>query len=575
MPVKTINWQGQDKRIDVDWHLKELDRIDCEESLTKFLMHAWRFIDPAPFKSGWVIDALAEHLEAVCDGDIRRLLINIPPRMAKSSICSVAFPAWVWAQSHDSPTSGPTVPFLHASYGYNLSLRDSVKCRRLIKSTWYQRLWGNRVQITNEQDQKIRFQNTRGGERLITSIGSGVTGEGGNLILVDDPNAADEVLSDATIKSTNEDWWDGTMGTRLNDAKTGAFVVIQQRLGENDLSGHILSREADDWTHLMLPMHYEATRSFSTSIGWKDPRKHEGELLWPERFGEAEVASLERRLGKWKAAGQLEQRPEPQGGGIVKRDWWQLWPPEGEPKDKNGHILKAAAFPPFSYILASLDTAYTEDTRNDPSALEIWGVFNGDVIAQEVKVSPTESTRVYTETSTRVMLAHAWTDRLEINDLVNLVGIECQDHEVDKLLIESKASGISVAQELRRLLSGSDFKYTDKETGKVRTSRRPRHTFAIQLIDPKSISKMARLYSVQHLFEEGTIFAPDRKWADQVITQVGTFPNGAHDDLVDCTSMALKHMREIGLLQRTTEITSDVTEGMVHRGRPLKRLYPA
>jgi len=569
----TILWEG--KRIDVDWHLKELDRFDCEESLATFLMHAWRFIDPAPFKPGWVLDALAEHLEAVADGEIRRLLINIPPRCLKSSLCSVAFPAWVWTQSHDSPTSGPTVPFLHASYGFNLSLRDSVKCRRLIKSTWYQRLWGDRVQITNEQDQKIRFQNTRGGERLITSIGSGVTGEGGNIIIVDDPNAADEVLSDATIKSTNEDWWDGTMGTRLNDPKTGAFIVIQQRLGESDLSGHILTNEGDDWVHLMLPMEYEPARAFSTPIGWTDPRTKEGQLLWPERFGHAEIRSLEKRLGKWKAAGQLQQRPEPAGGGIIKRDWWQLWPPEGEPKDKAGHILKAAAFPPFSYVLASLDTAYTEDTMNDPSGLTIWGVFNGDVIAQDIKVSMEDTMRVYTETSTRVMLAHAWTDRLELNDLVNLVGIECQDHEVDKILIEAKASGHSVAQEMRRLLSTTDFKYTDKETGKVRTSRRPRHSFAIQLIDPKNVSKLARLYSVQPLFEDGMIFAPDRKWADGVITQNGTFPNAKHDEYVDTTSMALKYLRDTGMLQRTTEITSDVTEGMQHRGRPQKRLYPA
>lgn len=571
--TKTVEWQG--KQIDVDWHLKELDRIDCEESLYTFLMHAWRFIDPAPFKPGWVVQALAEHLEAVADGEIRRLLINIPPRCSKSSICSVAFPAWVWAQSHESPTSGPTVPFLHASYGFNLSLRDSVKCRRLIKSTWYQRLWGDKVQITNEQDQKIRFQNTRGGERLITSIGSGVTGEGGNIIIVDDPNAADEVLSEATIKSTNEDWWDGTMGTRLNDPKTGAFIVVQQRLGESDLTGHILANEGEDWVHLMLPMEFEPSRSFSTPIGWTDPRTKEGELLWPERFGHAEVRTLEKRLGKWKAAGQLQQRPEPAGGGIIMRDWWQLWPPEGEPKDKNGHVLKAAAFPPFSYILASLDTAYTEETINDPSALTIWGVFSGDVVAQDIKISQQDSMRVYTETSTRVMLTHAWTDRLELNDLVNLVGVECQDWLVDKILIEDKAAGHSVAQELRRLLSVADFKYVDPRSKLERTSRHPRHAFSIQLINPKALNKVARLYSVQHLFEGGMIFAPDRKWADAVISQCGTFPNAKHDDLVDTVSQGLRYLRDTGMLQRTSEISNDLTSSLQHRGKPQGRLYPS
>lgn len=550
----TVEWQG--KRIDVDWHLKELDRVDCEESLYNFLMHAWRFIDPAPFTPGWVIEAICEHLEAVVDGDIKRLLINVPPRCSKSSVISVAFPAWIWAQSHISPTSGPGVPLLHASYAHSLALRDSVKCRRLIKSPWYQRLWGDRFQISADQDMKIRFQNTKGGERLITSVDAGVTGEGASIICVDDANNAKEILSEAVAQSTNEDWWNGTMSTRLNDPKTGAYVVVQQRLGETDLTGHILANDKrGEWTHLMLPMRYEPERSFVTSIGWEDPRTEPGQLLWPDRFDEAAVQDLESRLGSWRAAGQLAQRPEPKGGGIIKRDWWQLWPPEGEPKDKNGGILKAAAFPPMSFIIASLDTAYTEKTMNDPSALTVWGVFNGDVIAQDVKASSEHSVRVYTETSTRVMLMDAWADRLELNPLVNKVAKTCKALKVDKLLIEDKAAGHSVAQELRRLFAHEGF--------------------AIQLINPKALDKLARLYSVQHLWEEGMIYAPDRSWAEMVIAQCGTFPNAANDDLVDTASQCLRHMRDLGLLQRGTEITAEVSDAMQHRGKPQKRLYPA
>ena len=268
-----------------------------------FIQGAWKFVDPAPFVGGWAIEAICEHLEAVCDGEIKRLLINIPPRMSKSSVCSVAFPAWVWAQRHESPTSGPRVPFLHASYGHNLSIRDSVKCRRLIKSTWYRNLWGDRFDIVKEQDQKIRFRNSVDGERLITSIGSGVTGEGAQIIVIDDPNAADEALSDAITKVTNEDWWDGTMQTRLNDPKTGAFVIVQQRLSSVDLTGYIQAKEQKlaemgiegEWTQLILPMHYDRERAMSlypTKIGWSDPRTVEGELLCPERFGPIEVARL-------------------------------------------------------------------------------------------------------------------------------------------------------------------------------------------------------------------------------------------------------------------------------------------
>ena len=550
---QVIEWNGH--KVDVDRALMEITREECEESLYTFLMHAWRFIDPAPFKPGWVIDALAEHLEAVVDGEIRRLLINIPPRCSKSSICSVAFPAWVWAQSHKSPTSGPGVALLHASYAHSLALRDSVKCRRLLKSTWYQRMWGDRFKITPDQDMKIRFQNDKGGERLITSVDAGVTGEGGNIIIVDDPNNAKEVLSEAVIQSTNEDWWDGTMSTRLNDPKTGAYIVVQQRLGESDLTGHILAKEAADWTHLMLPMEFEQGRSFMTVLGWEDPRTVEGELLWPERFGQPEVNKLKSNLGSWKAAGQLQQRPEPKGGGIIKRDWWKLWPPEGEVFNKRGEPVKPLQNPGCRFIIASLDTAYTEKTINDPSALTIWGVFAGDPVAQEVRASDEHSVRVYTETSTRVILLHAWTKHLEIHPLVNEVAKSCKAFNVDKLLIEDKAAGHSVAQELRRLFSNE--------------------MWAVQLINPKNLDKLARLYSVQHLWEEGMIYAPERTWAEAVIAQCGTFPNAAHDDLVDTTSMALRHMRDIGLLQRGVEITADVTESVRHTGRPAGRLYPS
>jgi hypothetical protein len=374
------------EKLDVDWGLLELDRVEYEDSLYAFIKAAWKFIDPAPFVGGWAIEAICEHLEAVCDGEIKRLLINIPPRMSKSSVTSVAFPAWVWAQRNESPTSGPRTPFLHASYGYDLSIRDSVKCRRLLRSTWYTRLWGDRFQIVKEQDQKARFRNSVDGERLITAIGSRITGEGGQIIVVDDPNAANEVLSEATIKATNEEWWDGSMPTRLNDPKTGAFIVIQQRLGEEDLTGHIQRQDLGigEWTQLILPMHYDPLRAadlYPTKIGWSDPRETKDELICPERFGEPEVAALARRLGSWRSAGQLEQRPEPQGGGIIKRKDWQLWPPEGEQRDKAGNILQLADYPPIDYVLASLDTAYTENTINDPSAMTVWGIFSGDPVA--------------------------------------------------------------------------------------------------------------------------------------------------------------------------------------------------
>lgn len=538
-----LNLDGQ--IIDIDRQLLELDRIDYEEGLYAFLRAAWVHIDPAPWVDSWAVEAVAEHLQAVVDGEIRRLLINIPPRLGKSTLCSVALPAWCWAQANESPTSGPSVPFLYASYAEKLSLRDSVKCRRLIQSAWYQSMWGARFALASDQNVKSRFSNDHGGERLITSIGGAATGEGGNIIVIDDANSASEAISEAMIATTN-DWWDQTMRTRLNDPKTGAFIGVQQRLAEDDWTGHILSKDTGEWCHLMLPMRYEADRSFVTAIGWKDPRTEEGDLLCPERFGEVEVKELERSLGPWGAAGQLQQRPEPAGGGVIKRDWWKLWEED--------------AFPPMDFILASLDTAYTEKTANDFSAMTVWGVYTSATSAQAGRIvgadgRPQYVERTYSDGSPRVMLMNAWQERLELHELVEKVAAMAKKMKIDKLLIENKAAGHSVAQEIRRLYG--------------------HECFAVQLHDPKSQDKLSRLYSVQHLFAEGMIYAPDRAWADMVMTQVGQFPKGKHDDLCDTVSQALRHLRDIGLLQRPPERMAEIEASKVYTGRPPAPLYPA
>lgn len=457
-----------------------------------------------------------------------------------SSITSVAFPAWTWAQPHNSPTSGPGVQFLHASYGKDLTLRDSVKCRRLIESPWYKQHWGERFSLNSDQNTKGRFSNDKGGERLITSVGATVTGEGGSIIVIDDPNAANEAFSEATVQATKE-WWDGTMSTRLNDMKTGAFVVIQQRLAEDDLTGHILEREADDWCHLCLPMKYEASRAYTSKIGWQDPRTEEGELLWPERFGDREVMLLERQLGPFIAAGQLQQRPEPAGGGVIKRDWWKPW--------------EEGAFPPMDFVVASLDTAYTIKTSNDFSAMTVWGVFSSDPIANDIRGMDGTVERRYTEDVPRVMLMFAWQKRLEIHELVEEVASICRRLKVDRLLIENKAAGISVSQELRRLYSNENF--------------------SVLLHDPKSIDKLSRLYSIQHLFAEGMVYAPDRAWAEMTITQVGQFPRGKHDDIVDTVSQALRHLRDLGLLVRAPERLEELEAMKIYPGGRDAPLYPA
>lgn len=294
-----------------------IDGERARRSLRHFIEGGWHVLEPTnPFVPGWHIDAIAEHLEAVTRGDIRNLVINMPPRHAKSLLVSVFWPMWEWA-------SHPERRWLFSSYAQSLSIRDSLKCRRLIQSPWYQMRWGHLFGLTGDQNAKTRFDNDRTGYRLATSVGGVGTGEGGDRIVVDDPHNVLEAESDAVREGTLI-WWDETMSSRGNDPKTVAKVIVMQRVHDADLSGHTLAQGG--YEHLCLPARYEAGEKRVTTIGWSDPRTEEGELLCPDRFGEPELAELEKRLGSVAAAGQLQQRPMPRGGQMFQRHWFEIVP---------------------------------------------------------------------------------------------------------------------------------------------------------------------------------------------------------------------------------------------------------
>src|SRR5260370_8409167 len=219
----------------------------------------------------------------------------------------------------------PERRWLYSSYGAQLSIRDSVKCRRLIESPWYQRLWGDRFALISGQNTQGRFDNDRSGYRLSPSVRGAATGEGGDRIVCDDPHNVQEAESDSVRKGTI-DWFDVVMSTRVNDPKTSAKVIVMQRCHQQDLSGHLI--EQGGWEHLVLPAEYEGPVR-TASIGFADPRQEHGELLWPERFGPAEIESLKRSLGSYAAAGQLQQRPSPPGAGLLSPHWFPFFHLEG------------------------------------------------------------------------------------------------------------------------------------------------------------------------------------------------------------------------------------------------------
>ena len=251
-----------------------LDEIDAERalrSLREFVRQTWVIVEPStPFVPGWHIDAIIEHLEAVTCGQIRNLLINVPPRHMKSLLVSVLWPAWEWIVH-------PERRWLCSSYAASLSIRDSTKCRRLIESPWYRRFWEDRFALTTDQNTKSRFDNDRSGYRIATSVGGAATGEGGDRIVCDDPHNVQEAESDS-IRNGTTSWYDVVMSTRVNDPRTAAKVVVMQRCHQRDLSGHLLAQGG--WDLLCLPAEYEGpTRA--TSIGFVRPASESGSYYGP------------------------------------------------------------------------------------------------------------------------------------------------------------------------------------------------------------------------------------------------------------------------------------------------------
>jgi len=224
------------------------ERAELEDSLLSFVEGAWPSLDPSPFQPCWAIDAVCDHLQAVTEGQIRKLLINVMPRSGKTNVSSVCFPAWTWARSEQSYLSGPQVRFLCGSYNDDLSLQNSTKHRRLLLSPWYQKRWGKRFKITLDQNTKSRFDTSEGGSRISTSACGSLLGIGGDIILIDDPHNLQVESQAERLQALN--WWKEISTTRLNDPKNSSLVVVMQRLHEEDVSGAILSSEwSADWTH--------------------------------------------------------------------------------------------------------------------------------------------------------------------------------------------------------------------------------------------------------------------------------------------------------------------------------------
>ncbi len=290
---------------------------DMSRSFKLFAKAAWRLIEPGTsYVGNWHLDAIAEHLQAVIEGDIKRLLVNMPPRHGKSSYISTLIHPWSWLQN-------PSLRWLCASYALNLATRDNLKCRRIIKSRWFQARYGHLFVLTKDQDAKMKFENDHSGYRQAVSVGAaGTTGEGGDILVIDDPHPIEQKRSDMK-RETVLDWFLNTWMSRLNDEATGAMIVVGQRIHTQDVSGLIIEGAAGgEWVHLNLPAEYEVGSPCRTywpsGKVWEDPRKEEGELLWEEKFPRSVIEQKKRIHGTLGFAAIYQQRPVPAGGNIYK-----------------------------------------------------------------------------------------------------------------------------------------------------------------------------------------------------------------------------------------------------------------
>lgn len=291
----------------------EIDRQVSKESFAEFAKRAWHVIEPATnLKWGWAMQAICDHLQAVTEGKIQFLVMNVPPGTSKSTLASVLWPAWEMG-----PREMPYRKYLSTSHSKDLAIRDNVKCRNLMQSEWFQKRWP--IIFSSAQNTKEKFETKNFGFRQAAAF-TKMTGIRGDRIILDDPLAVHSGNSEADLLDAELAFRE-TLPSRVTDDKA-AIVIIMQRIHSRDTTGLILDLGLP-YDLLCIPMLYEPERKCKTSIGWEDPRTEPGELMFPERFPKEQVDSLEETLGSYAFAGQYQQNPVPREGGLFNFSWFE------------------------------------------------------------------------------------------------------------------------------------------------------------------------------------------------------------------------------------------------------------
>jgi len=426
----------------------------------------------------WHIDVIAEALEQCRGGKLNRLIINLPPRSLKSHMASIAFPAWLFGHN-------PSAQIICVSYSQDLSDKLATDCRSVMTSTWYQELFPG-TRLTSPRCAVNDLATTAKGARLSTSIGGVLTGRGADFIIIDDPLKPEEALSETERQAVNR-WYDNTLVSRLNDKRNGCIIIIQQRLHEDDLPGHVLRQ--GNWKLLRFPAIAEEDETYvvQTPYGKKSFSRRTGEALHPEREPLEMLNSIRQIHGEYDFSGQYQQSPAPLGGGMVKIRWFIRYSPADLPKE-------------FSLIIQSWDCACKASELSDFSVCTTWGVYQN-----------------------HLFLLNVTRKRLDYPELKRAAMLNAQEFKASNIVIEDRSAGTQLIQELIAAGMHGVVRYAPKD------------------------DKIMRMHSTSSTIENGFVHVPvEAPWLSEYLHEMTMFPNGKYDDQVDSTSQALDWFKQHG-----------------------------
>ena len=445
--------------------------------LCAFIHRSFLELNPqTPFHPNWHVELIASKLEDVRLGRCRRLIVNLPPRHLKSHAISVTFAAWLLGHQ-------PSKQILSVTYAQDLSESLARNSRNLVTSAFYQALFETRL----VREAVSEFTTTEGGYRLSTSVEGVLTGRGGDIIIIDDPLKADDALSDTRRRSVNE-WFANTLRSRLNNSETGAIIIVMQRLHADDLVAHVQEQEKGQWDVLSFPAKAEQDQSYSflTPYGRRQVHRKTGDILQPALFSAESLEAQRRGMADYNFAAQYQQDPQPPSGIIVKREWLRYYDPNGRP-DR------------FDQVLQSWDTANKDTELANFSVCTTWGIKDRQLYLLDV-----------------------FRQKLDFPDLKRSIRELANRYQAKIVLIEDKASGTSLLQELRA------------------------DNFSIAQPAPDLAGgKVMRLRAQTAKIEGGFVLFPkDAPWLDIYTRELLGFPNSKNDDQVDSTVFALAWITE-------------------------------